>query len=164
MGGQLGRDAFRVGIDVERSTAEEADEGLPAFASELDGETGGGGDSADDGDASGEGFLEDFEGGAAADEEEMLVEGERAAEETGAEGFVDGVMTADVFAEDEEAAERIEDGGGVEAAGAIEGLLCGAHAAGQIDEGGGRECEIGVDGWKSAVDGIDGSFAAEATA
>jgi hypothetical protein len=50
----------------------------------------------------------------------MLVEGERAAEEAGAEGFVDRVMAADVFAEYEEAAERIEDGSGVEAAGAIE--------------------------------------------
>lgn len=144
--------------------AEEADEGLVAVVGELGGEGGGCGDGGDDGEAGGEGFLQDFEGGAAADEEEMVVEGEAVVEEAVAEGFVDGVVSADVFAENEQLAVDVEDGGGVEATGLLEGRLRFFEMLGGVQEGLSVDAAGGGDGGEVGVNGIDGGFAAQATA
>ncbi len=100
---QLRVEAFRAGVDVEGGGTEEGEEGLVGGLGELDGEGGGGGDGGDEGEAAGEGFLHEFEGDAAGDEEEGGGEVE-AVEEGVAEDLVEGVVAADVFVEDEEIA------------------------------------------------------------
>ena len=104
---------------------------MVAFAGEFGGEAGGGGNGGDDRDAAGEGFLHDLERGAAADQQDVFAEGQFFVEEGPAEDFVDGVVTADIFAECEQVAGKVEERGGVNATGFGEGGLRGNEFFGE---------------------------------
>src|SRR5437764_95949 len=92
-------DSLGVGVDIHPSRTEEADEGLSGLGGEMGGQAGGGGDRRDDGNATGEGFLHDFEGGAAADQQDTVVQWDQTVKEGEAEDFVEGVVAAYILAE-----------------------------------------------------------------
>src|SRR6266498_3564517 len=92
--------AIGVGVNVHSVFAEEGDQGLVALDGEIDRERGRRGDGGDDRDAGREAFLKDFEGGAAADQENVLVEGEKVVQQRMTEDLVNGVVAAYVFSED----------------------------------------------------------------
>ncbi len=94
----------------------------------FDGQAGGRADGGQDRDAGHEGFLHKLEAGAAAHEDETVLERHMARENFGADQFVDGVMAADVFAQELEIALRIEKRGGVQPAGSFEYSLLRARS------------------------------------
>src|SRR4051812_16866626 len=126
-------DALWMGIHVHTALAQKTHEGLLILARELNCETRWGRDGSDNRQAGCEGFLHDFEGRSAADEEDGAVEVD-AAEQRVADRFVEGIMPADVLAEDDEAAGLIEESSGVQAAGAIERRLRLPHRCGELEE------------------------------
>lgn len=92
-------DPLSTRIDVEAFGAGEAQEGDAEGVCQVDGEGGGGADGGDEGDAGHQGFLEELEGGAAAEEEEVVIQTVGTGHELLADDFVEGVVAADVFAE-----------------------------------------------------------------
>ena len=117
-------------VNIHCFTAKEANEGLAGIASEVDGEAAGGGDGGDEGDASGEGFLDHLEGNAATEEQDVTVERQEAVHKRMAEDLVEGVVAAHVFAGDDEVAFEVKNGAGVQAASFGKGLLGGAELVG----------------------------------
>lgn len=91
-------------------------------------------------------FLHDLESGAGADHQDAVAEWHFAGQQCMADDLVDGVVTADVFAQAEELAAEVEERRGVEAAGGVEEALVAAHAlrqAGEEFEGQMTRLEIG---------------------
>src|ERR1051325_8666455 len=113
-------------VHVEAAVADEAEEREVELGGELDGERGGRADGGDDGHARDDRFLNDLERRAAADEEQVLVQRDAFAEKR-ADHFVDGVVTADVFAHAQQRAVGRKHACGVNRAGGVEGALPGAE-------------------------------------
>ncbi len=150
-------------VDVEAVVADEAEEGEVEFLGELYGETGGGADGGDEGNAGHDGFLNQFETRAAREKKNSTVKGEGIFHELMADELVEGVVAADVFAEGEELSALVEEGGGVEAAGAVEDGLGGAEEFGQGVNDFGMDQKVIDDGDRAVgAEGFDGGFAADA--
>ena len=129
---------------------------------EFDGEAGGSANGGHDGKAGHGGLLDEFETGAAADEEKAIAEA-AAGVPFVADQLIDGVVTADVFEAGEELALGIEESGGVEGAGGGKGRLVAGEAGGQVEEGSGEEGRIGRgSGRQAGGEHFEGGFAAEA--
>jgi hypothetical protein len=110
-------------VDVEVSVAKEADEGDVEVFGYLYGKAGGSSYSGDHGDASHESFLQEFEAGAAGEQEQCVAEWGAVGEEFCAEELVDCVVAAYVFARSEEIAGGIEECRTVDSSGLIEEAL-----------------------------------------
>ena len=82
-------------------SAEKSGKCLARSASELHGETRGGGDGGDDGDASRVGFLEHFEGCPPAEEDDVSAEGEEGFEERPTEDFIEGVVSSNILSKND---------------------------------------------------------------
>lgn len=142
--------------------ADEAVEGLVGFAGELDGEAGRRADCGNSWDAGGQRFLEDFERGASADEEDLVFEGKLVFEDGVAEKFINGVVPADVFAGENQFTVGLEKGGAVKAPSAAKCRLSGAKFFGEAEENFDWNFEAFLDGRKALMDGVNGGLAAKA--
>ena len=107
-------DAFGVRIDVHGVIAQEADERDAAGVGQFDGQAGGGGDGGDTGDAGQQGFLNDLERGTATNQQDMLAIRKRVMQQAMPDQFIDGIMTANVFAQEEKFSGAGEEAGGVQ--------------------------------------------------
>lgn len=150
-----------MGIDVEATFANEADEGLTAFLGKIDRETGGGGNGNNHRNARRQGFLHDLERSAAAYDQDFFFQGQEGIEQRMAENFVDGVMASNVFADDDQIAVCSEQTGCMEAAGAFECFLMEPQFGGKIDEQLCRNSELCRNRRESFVDGINSGGAAK---
>ena len=82
-------------------SAEKSGKCLARSASELHGETRGGGDGGDDWDASGVGFLEHFERRPTAEENDVAAEGEALFEYRPTEDFIEGIVSSNILSEND---------------------------------------------------------------
>src|SRR5581483_9820578 len=101
-------DAPRLRVDVDAAVADEAAEGHPPVASELDRQTRRRTDGDDDR-AAGDGrFLDKLEREAAADAEDAVRQGKAALAERPADDLVERVVPADVLSQGEQLARPVE--------------------------------------------------------
>ena len=96
-----GFDASGTRVNIQGLSAEKSGECLARSASKLHGETRGGGDGGDDGDASRVGFLEHFEGCPPAEEDDVSAEGEEVFEERPTEDFIEGVVSSNILSKND---------------------------------------------------------------
>ena len=107
-------------IYVEPPVSGKADEGDAEFSGQVDGQARRCADGDDDGNGCAKCFLEQFEAGAAAEDDDVTVGGKGVGEQAGADELVHGVVTAHVFAQFDELAILVEEAGGVNSSGFVE--------------------------------------------
>src|SRR6185437_970605 len=128
------------------------------------GEAGRGANGGYDGKTGHDGFLDQFEAGPAAEQEDVLVKGQVAFQEGVTDQLVEGVVTADVFFDDEEVALAVEETGGMKTAGAIEEILSFPKQVGEWIEHSGvyRQGSLAKVSRAHRIEGLDTYFAADA--
>ncbi len=162
-GNGLGGAAVGSGIDNKAAAAEKSDEGEAEFAGELDRKARGRGDRGEDGQAGGEGLLDDLKAAATAHQQEMLRKRQHALKQRCANDLVDGVVAAYIFAEQEETAVGVEECGGVQSTGLAEDGLRGAKLAGQCADHFRAHGKARTRSAQAALtDGVDRGLAADA--
>ena len=125
-----------MGVDVVAVLPEEPDERDAAIPGEIDGEGGGGGNPGKDGGADREGFLNQLEGGATADEDDGMFGREAIRKEGPAGELVEGVVATDVLPKRQQFPAGGKEGGGMQAARTLKLLLGTAHGLGKRGEDG----------------------------
>lgn len=128
----LDPDAMGAGIQVESFVSQKSDQGYVRAFGQLDGEAGGRTDGYYYFNTSHCCLLQELEAGAAAQQEDEGGKRKEAPAERMADGFVEGVMAADVFPQDVQFSIPVEEGSGMEAAGGIEDVLVFAKAGREV--------------------------------
>src|SRR5215831_1688715 len=129
-------------VDVEILAANETDERDATLDGDVDRQAGRGRYGSDERNPRQKGLLDDFEGRAAADEEQMIRERQAIPHQHAANHFIDSVVPADVFRHRFEPAVLRKQAGRMQAARLVEYLLGSSETLRQLDErrGGDRPC------------------------
>src|SRR5579859_1047403 len=134
--------AFGVGIYIHSVVAQETDEGDAAGVGQFDGQAGGGGDGGDTGDACQQGLLDDLERGATTNEQDMLIIRKRIMQQAISDQFIDGIVTAHIFAQEEQFSAGGEEAGGMQSACVCKYVLLLAQACRKRVEDGWRNMRL----------------------
>ena len=155
-----------MGVDVEGWRSQETDQGLAAFARKIHRERRRSGDRGNDWDSAGERFLDDFQRGPAANNEDLFLEWQKPIEKRPPERLVDGVVAADIFPHDDPFPIEIENPGRVNTAGPLEIPLLIAKTLRQFKEGCFfyANCAGRMNRRKLLSNEVDAGFAAEPAA